>query len=66
MTVRADTIRKICDDRKRAYEGMETRQSTTQGNLLGTSEGERRTTNNDERRRLYGEQIIYDGGRSCK
>ena len=41
---------------------METRQSTTQGNLLGTSEGERRTTNNDERRRLYGEQIIYDGG----
>ena len=41
MTIQADTIRQSMPRPKASVPKMETRQSTTQGNLSGTCKGER-------------------------
>ena len=44
MTIRTDTTGRTGDDQKRACRRGEIRQSTEQGNLSGTGEGEWRRT----------------------
>ena len=64
MTVQADTIRQSMPRPKASVPKMETRQSTTQGNLSGTCKGERQNKIFKERGKPHGEQELYDGGRS--